>query len=74
MTTQLTAQHITGRNGQPLAVVNGLPGLDAQMTPADLLAMARQIRQMAIDSQSGVRGLRRYPETEEQSYENRAAN
>ena len=70
MTTQLTAQHITGRNGQPLAVVNGLPGLDAQMTPADLLAMARQIRQMAIDSQSGVRGLRRYPETEEQSYEN----
>jgi hypothetical protein len=40
------------------------------MTPADLLAMARQIRQMAIDSQSGVRGMRRYPEDEEQSYEN----
>ena len=70
MTTQLTAQHIAGRNGQPVAVVNGLPGLDAQMTPTALLVMARQLRQMAIDSQSGVRGMRRYPEDEVQSNEN----
>jgi len=32
--------------------------------------LARQITQIAIDSETGVRGLRRYPETEEQSYEN----
>lgn len=70
MTTQLTAQHIAGRNGQPVAVVNGLPGLDAQMTPADLLEMARRLKQIAIDSESGARGMRRYPEDEEQSNEN----
>jgi DNA modification methylase len=69
MTTQLTAQHIAGRNGQPLAVVNGLPGLDAQMTPTQLRQLARQANQIAIDSESGVRGMRRYPETEEQSNE-----
>ena len=70
MTTQLTAWHIAGRNGQPVAVVNGLPGLDAQMTPAQLRQLARQANQIAIDSESGVRGMRRYPENEEQSYEN----
>ncbi|MDL2200860.1 hypothetical protein QQF45_17605 [Halopseudomonas aestusnigri] len=70
MTTQLTARHIAGRNGQPLAEVNGLPGLDALMTPAQLRQLARQANQIAIDSESGVRGMRRYPENEEQSYEN----
>jgi hypothetical protein len=70
MTTQLTARHIAGRNGQPLAEVKGLPGLDAMMTPAQMRQLARQITQIAIDSETGVRGLRRYPETEEQSYEN----
>ncbi|SFL70705.1 hypothetical protein SAMN05216256_10175 [Halopseudomonas pachastrellae] len=70
MTTQLTARHIAGRNGQPLAVVNGLPGLDARMTPTQLRQLARQANQIAIDSESGVRGMRRYPETEEQSNEN----
>ena len=70
MTTQLTALHIAGRKGQPVAVVNGLPGRDAQMTPAQLRQLARQANQIAIDSESGVRGLRRYPENEEQSYEN----
>jgi len=70
MTTQLTALHIAGRNGQPVAVVNGLPGLDAIMTPAQMRQLARQITQIAIDSESGVRGMRRYPENEEQSNEN----
>ena len=62
MTTQLTARHIAGRNGQPVAVVNGLPGLDAQMTPTQLRQLARQANQIAIDSESGVRGMRRYPD------------
>lgn len=69
MTTQLTAQHITGRNGQPLVVVNGLPGLDAQMTMQELDDLSRQLEQIKNDAQSGVRGMRRYPETEEQSNE-----
>jgi len=69
MITQLTARHIAGRNGQPLAEVNGLPGLDAIMTPAQMRQLARQITQIAIDSETGVRGMRRYPETEEQSNE-----
>jgi hypothetical protein len=53
MTTQLTARHIAGRNGQPLAEVNGLPGLDAIMTPAQMRQLARQITQIAIDSEGG---------------------
>ena len=69
MTTQLTAQHIAGRNG-PVAVVNGLPGLDAQMTVQQLDDLSRQLKQIKNDAQSGVRGMRRYPETEEQSNEN----
>tara|TARA_Y100000034_G_scaffold8249_1_gene9008 strand:- start:530 stop:742 length:213 start_codon:yes stop_codon:yes gene_type:complete len=70
MTTQLTARHITGRNGQPLAEVNGLPGLDALMTVQQLDDLSRQLKQIKNDAQSGVRGMRRYPETEEQSNEN----
>jgi len=69
MTTQLTARHITGRNGQPLAEVNGLPGLDALMTVQQLDDLSRQLKQIKNDAQSGVRGLRRYPENEEQSNE-----
>ncbi len=70
MTTQLTALHIAGRNGQPVAVVNGLPGLDALMTVQQLDDLSRQLKQIRNDAQSGVRGMRRYPETEEQSNEN----
>ncbi|MCC4260821.1 hypothetical protein LL270_09150 [Pseudomonas aestusnigri] len=69
MITQLTARHITGRNGQPLAEVNGLPGLDALMTMQQLDTLSRQLKQIKNDAQSGVRGMRRYPETEEQSNE-----
>ena len=69
MTTQLTARHIAGRNGQPLAEVNGLPGLDALMTVQQLDDLSRQLKQIKNDAQSGVRGLRRYPENEEQSNE-----
>lgn len=69
MTTQLTARHIAGRNGQPLAEVNGLPGLDALMTVQQLDDLSRQLKQIKNDAQSGVRGMRRYPEDEVQSNE-----
>ncbi|MEC7473121.1 MAG: hypothetical protein VX946_07155 [Pseudomonadota bacterium] len=69
MTTHLTARHIAGRNGQPLAEVNGLPGLDALMTVQQLGDLSRQLKQIKNDAQSGVRGMRRYPEDEEQSNE-----
>lgn len=65
MTTQLTALHIAGRNGQPVAVVNGLPGLDAQMTVQQLDDLSRQLKQIRNDAQSGMTGEHRYPEEQQ---------
>ncbi len=62
MTPQITARHVQGRDGQPLAIIDGFPGLQAEMTPDDLMQMSRMLRQIAIDGQSGQKGERKYPE------------
>lgn len=63
MHIQLTARHIQGRNGQPLAVVDGFPGLQAEMTRTDLLEMSRTLHQMAIDLQRTASDPLRHPMT-----------
>ncbi len=60
--TQLVVRHTKGRNDTPLAIVNGFPGLDAEMTAEDLALMARQLNQIANDLRMGVKGIARYPE------------
>lgn len=63
MHIQLTARHIQDRNGQPLAIVDGFPGLQAEMTRADLLEMSRTLHQMAIDLQWVTSEPPRHPAT-----------
>lgn len=58
----LTIHHTRNRHGDPLCLVRDLPGLDAEMTPADLLALARQLTYAAHDAQAGMTGEHRYPE------------
>lgn len=59
--TALTAHHEQTESG-PRVSLNGLPALDSYMTPADWLALARQITYIAHDAQLGAEGMRRYPE------------
>ncbi|PHR17852.1 MAG: hypothetical protein COA41_11160 [Sphingopyxis sp.] len=60
--THLVVRHTTGRNDAPIAVINGFPGLNAMMTPEELLLLSRQLHQIANDARMGVRGMVRYPE------------
>lgn len=60
--TQLVFRHIKGRDDVPMAIINGFPGLDAEMTEEDLTLMARQLNQIASDIRMGVTGTARYPE------------
>jgi len=60
--TQLVVLHIKGRNNTPIAIVNGFPGLDAEMTSEDLLQMSRQLRHVANDLGMRIAGMARYPE------------
>lgn len=63
MTPQLIARHSQTDAG-PMVALNGLPALDSQMTPAELLVLARQIKYAATDAEQGAEGVRRYPEYE----------
>ena len=62
MNTQLTACFGLDRHEQPLAVIDGLPGVGAHMSPEQAEQLARQLKQIANDSRMGVRGVRHYPE------------
>lgn len=61
MNAQLIARHEQTEAG-PRVALNGLPAMDSPMTPADWLALARQITYIAHDAQLGAEGQRRYPE------------
>ncbi len=50
MTRTITALH-TLQDGQAVTNLGNLPGPDEWLTKADLLGMARQIQQHAIDAQ-----------------------
>lgn len=50
MTIQLSARH-SARDGQHLTAVKGLPAADQFMTYDDIYALARQLREIAIDAQ-----------------------
>jgi len=62
MNTQLTACFGLDRHAQPLAVIDGLPGVGAHMSPEQAEQLARQLKQIANDARMGVRGVRYYPE------------
>lgn len=58
---QLTVQHREGRNGKPYLVVDGFPGLGAELDPEQAQKLGRQLIQAAIVAQQGERGTRKYP-------------
>lgn len=63
--TQLTACFGIGRDQQPLAIIDGLPGLGAHLTPEQAEQLSRQLKQIANDARMGVRGVRHYPENDQ---------
>lgn len=52
----LTVRHTCDKSRQPLAVIDGLPGLGAELHPADLRRLARQLNTIANDADQGARG------------------
>ena len=58
---QLTAQHLRGEDGKPMADIDGLPRLGAELDPDQAHALGRQLIQAAIDNRQGERGTRQYP-------------
>lgn len=61
---QLTACFGLDRHGEPMAVIDGFPGLSAEMDADRAEQLSRQLKQIAIDTRMGVRGVRHYPEIE----------
>jgi hypothetical protein len=60
MNRELTADLCRTRDGQPLATVDGLPGGGADLTPAQLRALAGALLRIADDAQARpARGLAR---------------
>lgn len=51
---ELRVKVTADRHGQPLAVVKNLPGLDADMTPAQMRRLAVALYQAAADCESGL--------------------
>ena len=49
MIAALCITHTTTRHGLPLAVVDGLPGGHAELTPTELRALARALTLAAAD-------------------------
>lgn len=56
MRRTLTIRHTVDRHGQPLAVIDDLPGLFAELYPADLRHLARTLNTAANDLEQGERG------------------
>jgi len=62
MTPQLTATFGTDSDGKPIAVLSGVP--PEVYAGQDLEALARTVKQIRIDLDSGITGMRIYPENE----------
>ncbi|HEH8664270.1 TPA: hypothetical protein SH331_000633 [Pseudomonas aeruginosa] len=58
---QLTAQHLRGEDGKPMADIDGLPRLGALLQPAQMRQLARQLNQIANDADQGATGTIQYP-------------
>ncbi|WP_367154679.1 hypothetical protein [Methylomonas sp. HYX-M1] len=55
---QLNVRLTQDRNKKPLAVVENFPGLDAEMTPAQLRSLAKALMNAAdVCEESNVKGL-----------------
>jgi len=59
---QLTAVFGLDRHGEPMAVIDGLPGEAANMSPCQAEQLSRQLKQIANDARMGISGVRHYPE------------
>jgi hypothetical protein len=59
-TRELTATLCQTHRCEPLAVVDGLPGGDAELTPAQLRALAAGLLRIAADAESQPMGARSY--------------
>ncbi|HCI4017242.1 TPA: hypothetical protein NO204_002990 [Pseudomonas aeruginosa] len=58
---QLTAQHLRGEDGKPMADIDGLPRLGALLQPGQMRQLARQLNQIANDADQGATGTIQYP-------------
>lgn len=63
MTPQLTATFGADSEGNPIAVLSGVP--PEVYAGQDLEALARTVKQIRIDLDSGITGMRHYPETDQ---------
>jgi len=62
MTPQLTACFGLDRNGEPMAVIDGLPGEAANMTPGQIDRLLRLLTRIRDDALMNVNGVKHYPE------------
>lgn len=61
---QLTVEHLQGRDGKPVMIVEGLPRLGAELDPEQAVQLGRQLIQAAIVAKQGEHGIRHYPARE----------
>jgi predicted metalloprotease len=59
---RIRVRHTRTAGGAPLAVIDDHPGPGAELRPAEIQQLSRLLAQIAIDSQSGVQGVRYYPQ------------
>lgn len=57
MRRTLSIRHTVDQHGQPLAVIDDLAGLLAELYPTDMRHLARTLNTAAIDLEQGERGL-----------------
>lgn len=56
----LTVHHTCDTGRQPLTVIDGFPGLGAELNPDELRQLARLLNTIANDAFQGVRGKMTY--------------
>jgi hypothetical protein len=56
----LTVRHTCDKRRQPLAVIDGFPGLGAELNPTQLRRLARLLNTIANDSCQGASGAITY--------------
>lgn len=55
----LAVRHTATHKGNPLVVFGDLPGVDAELTPAQIRALAEALLTIADDCEAHARGVRR---------------
>lgn len=65
MDKELQVIHTQTYDGKPLAVIRNFPGLDAEMTPAQMRAMAAALEAVAADCEKRPMARREFRRSEQ---------